>query len=260
MPILYRLDVRTKLFCVMVLTLLVFFIDKLPAAVFLLAAFIVFRLMARRQVTRSLFAGLKTLTLLAAFIILLQMMFAPGANYIIKPLIPLSFPVFGGALSLKWEGLILGIVIVCRLAVLMLFLPVFTETTPPHKISAGLCALGINYRLSFIITAAFNLIFVFKEEALHIIDAQKLRGMKSFEKPNAFFFLPGIRGYISLLVPLMLCAMRKAQISSVAMDSRAFGIYKTRTWLEKPQMKALDFWFILACCIFSAGVLIFNYL
>jgi len=81
-----------------------------------------------------------------------------------------------------------------------------------------------------------------------IMDAQRLRGMRKF----------GIKSYINLLTPLMLGAMQKAQISSVAMDSRAFGVYKTITWLEQPKMKAPDFLFILGGIIFFTVTIFIN--
>jgi len=247
MSVFFDLDARTKLFFVLLLTFLIFFINSLIAGVCLLASFIVIRFVTR--IPLKGFKYLKNLTLLAFFIIFIQTLFCPGETYILKPLIPASFPFFGGAGSLKWEGFILGIVIICRLAALMLLLPILTRTTTPHQISTGLCALGLNYRAAFVITTAINLIPFFKEEALLIMDAQKLRGMRKF----------GIKSYINLLVPLMLGAMRKAQVSSVVMDSRAFGVYKTRTWLEKPKMKSLDFFFIAGSVVFFVIMMFINF-
>jgi len=247
MSVFFNLDSRTKLFFVLLLTFLIFFIDTLIASVCLLLSFIVIRFVTR--IPLKSFKNLKNLTLLAVFIILIQTLFCPGETYILKPLFPASFPFLGGVGSLKWEGFILGIVIICRLAALMLLLPMLTLTTSPYQISAGLCALGVNYRVAFVITTALNLIPAFKEEALLIMDAQKLRGMRKF----------GIKSYINLLVPLMLGAMRKAQASSVVMDSRAFGVYKTRTWLEKPKMKSLDFFFITGSVVFFVIMMFINF-
>lgn len=170
----------------------------------------------------------------------MQTIFGPGESYIVKSLF--SLPV-------KPDGFILGLIIVCRLASLLIILPVFTETTPFNKIASGFCALGFNYRSAFIITTAFNLIPIFKEEAFVIMDAQKLRGVRK----------TGIKTYAGILVPLMLGAMRKAQNSSIAMDSRAFGIYNTRTWIEKPCMKTYDYIFMVSCIVFTSCFLFFNY-
>jgi len=237
MHIFSKLDTRTKLFFILLLTLMVFIIDKFSAAVCLLIFSIIIRLAAK--ITFRGIKFFKNLTLLALFIMLIQTLFGPGESYIAE----------FGSFGLKREGFFLGLVIVCRLTVLFMLLPVFTETTPPDKIACGLYTLGFNYRIAFLVTFVFNLIPFFQEEAHSILDAQKLRGKRTL----------GIRTYINLLVPLVLGAMRKAQVSSVAMDSRAFGVYKTRTWTEKPQMKPRDFWFITGSIIFSACILFFNY-
>jgi len=259
-----KLNALTKLLCVLLLTILVFLIDKFASAVCLLIFFLVIRFFLRLTASKKTekrpaisFHVIKNLTLLAVFIILMQTIFGPGDTYIVKPLFPSSFPLLGGTGSLKWEGFILSLVILCRLFTLILILPLFTETTPHNEIAAGLCTLGFNYKTAFIITAAFNLIPVFKEEASRIIDAQKLRGSVSFEKRS---FFSGIKAYTKLLLPLILGAMRKAESSSVSMDSRAFCLYKTRTWIDKTEMKARDFICISACIVFFAGLLITNYL
>jgi len=241
MSFLYDIDARVKLFFILLFTVVIFLVNKLSAVVFLLLFFVLFRLITKIHFRFG--AVFKTLTLLAVFIIAIQALFGPGDSYIVKP-------VFIGWGSITQEGLILGVLITCRLAVLLLILPLFTETTPLGQIAAGLCALGLNYRIAFIITTAFNLIPVFRDEALCIMDAQKLRGARKF----------GIRAYTGFLLPLMLGAMKKAQVSSVSMDSRAFGVYNTRTWIEKPGIKIGDWLFLASCLMFSAGLLFFNYL
>ena len=257
-----RVDIRTKLVFVLLFTLLVFIVDKLPVAVCLLLFSVVMRFAAgvpfRTEGSRK-FLFPRNFTLLAALIILIQMVFGPGSSYILKHLFPPSFPLLGGAFSLKWEGLILGLVIVCRLAALVIMLPVFTETTPPHKIAAGLCAIGLNYRIAFIITMAFNHISFFKDEALVIMEAQKLRGMRSFDRKEGGSLFSRLKAYTGLILPLMLGAMKKAQASSIAMDSRAFGIYKKRTWIDKPVMKGRDFACITGCIILFCGVFFVNF-
>jgi len=252
--LLRKIDPRAKLLFVFLLSFPVFLIDKISAAVCLLLSLILFRIAAKVPLRGIKYV--KNLSLLAALIILTQTLLGNGETYIVKPLFPSSFPLLGGAGSLKWEGLFFGLVIVCRLFALMLVLPVLTETTPLEKIARGLCAFGFNYRTAFIFTAAFNMIPLFEEEGRLLMDAQKLRGTRSFEKGS----IPAkMKAYPGLVVPLVLGAMRKAKSSSVAMDSRAFGVYKTRTWLDKPQMKVYDFTFIAVCVIFTAGILYLNY-
>jgi len=241
----YKLDPRAKILMVSLLTVLVFVVDKFSIAVVLALLFLIIRLAGKIPFSGG--RSFAILAMLAVFVILTQILFGPGENYIIKPLFPPSFPLLGGLGSLKWDGLLRGVTISCRLAALMILLPMLTATTSVERIATGLCAMGVNYRAAFVITTAFNLIPLFKEEGRAIVDAQKLRGVHS------------IKAYPSLAVPLVLGAMRKAQSVSVAMDSRAFGAYNTRTWLDKPEMKTCDFVSIAVCVFFSAAMLFFNF-
>jgi len=225
------MDPRAKLLSVMLITIVVFIVDKLSVFVLLVLFLIFIRfIMLRARVSSFKTKYLLNLSLLAAFIILIQTFFG--------------------------NGLIFGLMIVCRVFSLMLIFPVFTQTTPPYELAAGLNALGFPYRIAFIITTAFNQVPHFAGEARLIMDAQKLRGLNVYDSP---FFFGRFKAYAGICLPLVLSAMRKAQVSSIAMDSRAFGVHNTRTWLDKPKMKPRDYLFILGCCIFAALLLVSNY-
>jgi energy-coupling factor transporter transmembrane protein EcfT len=53
--------------------------------------------------------------------------------------------------------------------------------------------------------------------------------------------------------------MRKAQYAGIAMDSRAFGACRTRTWLTEIKMKREDFLAFAASFVFSAVMLALNF-
>jgi energy-coupling factor transport system permease protein len=219
---------------------MIFIIDKLAVMAALMLCILLLRIVWKIHFKSKKSIGF--LLLLASFMILLQIVFGPGER--------------GALIPLKWDGFILGLVIACRLAAMMFFLPIFTETTSAYSIATGIVALGINYRAAFVITTAFNMIPGFVEEGRAIIDAQKLRGICFFDKGSLF---KRMKAYSALVVPLILNAMRKAQISSVSMDSRAFGVYKTRTWLEKPSMKVHDYLCIAVFLIFSFIAIFVNF-
>ena len=225
-----KIDSRVKLLSVMMITIIVFVVDKFPVSVSLVFILILVRLLS--GVSLFNVRHLLNLSLLAIFIILIQ-----------------TF--FGG-------GLFLGLVITCRIFSLMLIFPILTQTTTPHELAAGLYTLGLPYRIAFIITTAFNQVSHFVREARLIMDAQKLRGLTVFENRRAGF--GKIKAYAGICLPLVLGAMRKAQTSAAAMDSRAFGVHDTRTWLEKPKMKPMDYLFIFGCCVFAAILLAANFL
>jgi len=254
MQFIYNIEPRVKILLIIFFSILILIIDKLPVAACLMLSFLAVRLAARIPF-RSAKPWL-TLSMLVLFLIFLQILFAPGEKYLVKPLFPPSFPLFGGMGYIKQDGLVSGLVIGCRLTALMLIMSVFTETTSPQRIALGLNAFGLNYRAAFIITYAFNLIPVFEEEGRNIIDAQKMRGMNSFEKK---LFFAKFKAYPGLVVPLLLSAMRKARLAGMAMDTRAFGAYRKRTWIDKLSMKMPDYIVLAVCFCFITLVLYFNY-
>jgi energy-coupling factor transport system permease protein len=238
----FKLDIRVKILFIFIFTILVFYVDKLQVNVVLLLSIITIRLAWKIP-----FRSIKPIISISLTVLLLHILFTSGENYILKPL-------FG--FSLKLDGLFSGLTIVCRLAALMLLLPILTETASVRNIAHGLTFFRVNYRAAFIITTAFNLIPIFREESRAIMDAQKLRGNTSFEKGH---FFAKLKAYPALVVPLVLGAMSKAQSASAAMDSRAFGAFKRRTWLEKPVIKAYDYLFLAGFLIFSFFAVFANY-
>jgi energy-coupling factor transport system permease protein len=249
----FKLDIRVKILFILIFTILIFYVDKLQINVILL-----FTIITMRLIWKIPFRSIKPVISISLLVFLLHILFTSGENYFLKPF-------FG--FYIKSDGLFSGLAIVCRLAALMLLLPVLTETANPHKIARGLIFFCVNYRAAFIITTAFNLIPLFREEGRVIMDAQKLRGnvaptgCVSFEKSRSkgLHFFQKIKAYPALVIPLVLGAMRKAQAASAAMDSRAFGAFKKRTWLEKPAIKAHDYLFLAGFLIFSFFALYLNY-
>jgi energy-coupling factor transport system permease protein len=244
------------LLLVPLLSVIVFVVDKPPVAAGLALALVGLRLAAKMPF-KKIRVYFKLLCVLAVFITLLQVLFGPGERYLLKPLIPSSVPFIGGRGSLKLDGLMLGFVIICRLLALMVLLPMLTLTTEPQKLALGLTRLGLNYRAAYIVTIALHLIPAFEEDARGIMDAQKLRAMRAFEEGG---LAAKFKAYPALAVPLVLGAMRRAQLLGIALDARAFGAFKTRTWLMQIKMRPYDYRAFALCAVFSALALALNFL
>lgn len=148
------------------------------------------------------------------------------------------------------QGLSAGLMIGCRIMTLTALMPTLTMTTDAQLLALGITRLGLNYRAAFIITSALNLIPLFEEEARLIMDARRLRGIRSVR----------LREYPAIAFPLMIKAMRQAQMTALAMDSRAFGAYRTRTWLREIRLSALDYGVCAAGITWFVVTLAANYL
>jgi energy-coupling factor transport system permease protein len=206
------LDPRTKLLLTALFTSLVFIIDNLTVATVQMFLFIGLYLAAGIPI-KKVFAYGKYLLPLIALLIGLQALFG--------------------------QGLSAGIMIGCRIITLSVLMPILTMTTDIQLLALGITRLGLNYRTAFIITSTFNFIPSFEAEARLIMDARRLRGMKSVK----------MHEYPAIALPLMIKAMRQAQMTALAMDARAFGAYRTRTWLRDIKFSALDY------AVFAAGII-----
>jgi len=196
-------------------TALVFIIDNLIVAAVQMALFAGLCLAAGIPV-KKIFPHGKLLALVIALVVVLQVLFGQGAR----------------------AGLMIG----CRVVALTVLMPALTMTTDARLLALGITRLGLNYRAAYIITSTLNLIPSFEEEARQIIDARRLRGMKPVKGAGA-----ALGEYPALALPLMIKALRQAQLMALAMDARAFGAYPNRTWLRDIKMSAAD------CGAFAAG-------
>jgi energy-coupling factor transport system permease protein len=202
--LLHTLDPRTKLLLTVFFTILVFIVDVLVVAAVQMMVFTALCLSARIPL-RKIFPHWKLLLGIFVMVMALQ-------------------TVFG-------RGFFFGLMISCRVLAIAALMPALTMTTDTQALSLGITRLGFNYRAAFIITSTLNLIPAFEEDARQIIDARRLRGMDSVR----------LRDYPAIVLPLMIKAMRQAQVMGLAMDTRAFGVYPSRTWLRKIHFSAVDY-------------------
>jgi energy-coupling factor transport system permease protein len=138
----------------------------------------------------------------------------------------------------------------------MLLMPLLTMTTPMDKLALGFTRMGLQYKGAYIITTAINLIPAFEDEARFIMDAQKIRGMRAFEEGSV---LDKFKAYPALAVPLIIGAMRRAQLMRVAMDARGFGAFPAKTYLEDLRMTAGDYIAFMVVIGFSVLALVLNF-
>jgi energy-coupling factor transport system permease protein len=238
-------------------TVVVFAVDKLPLAAGQMLILLCLWIAAALPINKLL-SYTKLLLFFVVFIIVLQMVLGPenNAGFLLRPLVPRGVPLIGGMGSLKRAGLFTGLTIACRLVSLMTLMPMFTMTTESRMLALGLTKLGINYRAAYIITTTLNLAPFFEEEAAAIMDARKLRGMNAFETGKLF---DRLKEYPALAFPLIINAMRRAQLMGTVMDARGFGAYKTRTWLENISMTAIDYTALAAGIAYAALALFLNF-
>jgi energy-coupling factor transport system permease protein len=244
----HRLDPRAKIVFMLLMAGLVLVVQRVwLAAVIWLTLLLLWRV--ARLPLRTLTDMGKALAGLALFLLVVQALFYPGETSLVYPIIPTPVPVIGGIGRITLEGVLFAVLVILRLLAVVLILPLVSLTTPIHLLTLGLVRLGLPYRVAYAMTTAINLIPVLQSEANVIADAQRLRAMQVFEKGR---FWEKLRSYPALVTPLVIGAMRRAQLIAVAMDSRAFGAGKDRTYIQEIRMRAVDWLFLCATTLYVA--------
>lgn len=133
-----------------------------------------------------------------------------------------------GPLRITQEGLRDGFGIFFRFMAIISVAIIFTLTTDPARMVESLIQVArIPYRIGYMLYATLRFIPLYENEAQIILNAHKIRGVgQSGKSLRSRFQLTW-----SMVVPLLVGGLRRAQISALAMDSRGFGAYEKRTVL-----------------------------
>ena len=226
-----KLDTRTKIAIVAMLSVLVFLMDGWET---ILAVFALSLLLWRSAGLRfrDLYARAAPLRYLFVFMILSQAVFFPGGDI--------------------YRGLAYGLVLSLRVLTLACTLPLLTATSSAEEIVLALTRLGLPYRTAYMATTALNQVPVLRADIASIIAAQRLRGSDAFERGRGRL-LKRLRAYPSLVVPLVMTSMRRAALMGTAMDARAFGCARTRSSIHSAAFAPVDAAaFVLALAVSAA--------
>lgn len=147
-------------------------------------------------------------------------------------------------------ALLSGLATAVRLgAVFSLALITGASTHGPDLVRAMVQQLHIPYRIGYTALAAYRFVPRFGYELEVIRAAHRVRGLGGGRGPIAW-----MRRTASTIVPLLASGIRHAEHVALAMDSRAFGAYPTRTERYQVPFRARDWVFIACSWIVTAAV------
>lgn len=242
------LDPRTKIALALALTALAFAVNSLPVAAAQALLAILLAPLAGAPL-RRVFPRPGLLAAMIAGIVLMQALFrgANGGRYLLNPIVPEAVPLLGGLGALSVAGALAGLAIACRLVAVSALMPLLVITTEARSLAYGITRLGANYRVAHVITSTLNLAQSFEDALATITAARALRGAQ----PR------GLRArlaeYGAIALPLMVKVMRRSSAVALAMDSRAFGARRRRTWLVETRMGRADFAVLAAGLAWAAA-------
>ncbi|MFU8946797.1 energy-coupling factor transporter transmembrane component T family protein [Mycetocola zhadangensis] len=143
---------------------------------------------------------------------------------------------------------VIGLATALRLgALLSLALISGLTMTGPDLVRALVQQLHVPYRIGYTALAAYRFVPRFRHELDGIRQAHRVRGVAGGRGPIA-----DIRRYLGYIVPLLVGAIRHAERVALAMDSRAFGAYESRTERYLVPFRTRDWVFI--ALFWSVGI------
>jgi energy-coupling factor transporter transmembrane protein EcfT len=74
------------------------------------------------------------------------------------------------------------------------------------------------------------------------------------------FIVRAVKGYAPLFIPLILTVLRKASITDLAIEARAFGATRDRTYVNEVRFKVLDFLVAGLFMVLTLSLLVYNIL
>lgn len=231
--VIHRLDPRVKIIATILLSISILR-GTVPAwielTVFLLTMFVGAGLPLRDMVTT-----LRPVRFFLLLFFLLHLLFTPG-----EAIGPLSW----GGISITYQGLSRGAIVVWEFCLLIWSAAILTATTSPSelimaidRLLSPLGKIGVPcHDIATMVSIALRFFPVFLEEIERIREAQEARGA-DFKSGGP---LKRAKASAGLLVPLLFSFMRRAEGLAVAMEARAY-LRGPRTYMKDLRMSVVDY-------------------
>lgn len=132
----------------------------------------------------------------------------------------------------------------------------FMVATNPSEFAASLNKIGVSYKIAYAVAIALRYIPDVQRDYHDIAFAQQARGVDLSKKEK---LSKRIKNISSILVPLIFTSMERIETISCAMELRAFGEKKKRTWYSARSFKKTDYIAISIAVFFFVVSLVVTY-
>ena len=125
----------------------------------------------------------------------------------------------------------------------------FILTTDPSEFAASLNKIGVSYKVAYTVSIALRYIPDVQRDYKDISFAQQARGIDLSSKEK---LSKRIKNSAAILMPLIFSSLERIDKISLAMELRAFGNNKKRTWYNSRKFGKIDYIFIVILPIIVA--------
>lgn len=220
----HRLDPLTKLAWLFSISLLAFGAYIGWVQVVITVAVMATALILARQSPVVIWRGTWLFAIACTSFLVIQSVTLPGTHP--------AFTVLG--VTIYAESFDYALASALRIYAIILSSLVFVRTTDPRELAIALVTqMKVPYRIGYAFFIALRIIPTIEEEIKTIRAAQTVRGVMRKEGLAGRFTEMG-----RYAMPLLIGSLRKASMMVMSMESRAFGAYPTRTFVESPRMTA----------------------
>jgi len=213
----HNMDALSKLLAVLIISVGSYFFQTPWQLIIMFCFLVVLALVFVRVGPLTVIATFSVFVMFGTFVFLFQMLGHPQGT--------LYFQL--GFIKITEGGLYNAAIFLFRMATIGCSAVIFLWTTKPKDFVVGLITLGVPYRIGFAILVGLRFLPLMSDEVRKVGDAHTIRGVP----PGV-----GIKGMLEkwqrYLFPVLANGMRKAETAGMAMESRGFGVSKTRTYIN----------------------------
>ena len=229
----HRLDPRVKIVCTLIF-LISLFVQNSVLGYALAFVFLACMIHVSKVPAKFIGKGLKPIVILLLFTVAMNLFLTRGGAVLFH----------WGIITITETGLRTSVFMAVRLVLLVAGSSLMTFTTTPNGLTDGLEKLlhPLNrihvpvHEISMMMSIALRFIPILLEEANRIINAQSARGA-DFEEGRLW---QRMRAMVSILVPLLVSATRRAYELANAMEARCYHGGEGRTKMKPLKYRAVD--------------------
>ena len=232
-----KLDPRLKLFFLIAITTASLIITA-PFALLPLLFVAMLIILAGGVKPGAVWSKLRGLFGLIVVIFLLQCIFDRRGD---------PFLVISGSTLVTDSGFDAAVLVCLRLLIIILSaLIVAIGETRDYLLAMTQCK--VPYEIAFMVLAALRFLPMLREEAQDVLNAAQMRGLRL--KKTGLRAQAG--AYISIVIPVVAGAIKRAEQLSIAMEARGFRAFPKRTSMRRLRMRPADWvYFVVFCAIIA---------
>ena len=237
-----RIDALSKLVWVVFVIVVTFQLQSNMARAIMLGLLLIITVILARVPFKSVWQAAPIILIMGALLFVVNLFTVKSTSYMNI-----------GGFTVGVQGFERGLEFFLRITIMVLASFIFIWTTDIRDLMAGLVRIGMPYRYAFAIFLALRFLPIVQQEVDAVKAAHAIRGRAS-NSPIRH----RIRLWQRYMFTVIVNSLRKAESTALAIDSRGFGAYPTRTYTKSFRWTATGAMLILFFIAFAAWLILWE--